>query len=312
MKCDPMERIAPMLRSALLLSLCAQAARAQEPAAPGVWDLNPEQRWRVSESLRIVGHEGGGPAVHWGVSCVAVDPMDRIWVVKSAADEIRVFEADGGFVRAVGRWVEGRGGFRNIGDAFSGPGEEIWVEDLSTLRYEIFDTAGTWVRGHPFVFRRSGGGPRVWTRQGLMVVRQGFRNAADTVRLYELAGGALKRTRPKVVSVWPESSTPTFVVETMAQTDTIGRRWPFPFALQDVAAREQLAVVSISRRAPIPFAPRNRAFFGPELDLWVAYQIGRDRYQIRRTSLETGDELLSMGIIDESNHGRESSRSGFP
>lgn len=56
-----------------------------------------------------------------------------------------------------------------------------------------------------------------------MVVRQGFRNAADTVRLYELAGGALKRTRPKVVSVWPESSTRTFVVEDVAARRYLGQ-----------------------------------------------------------------------------------------
>ncbi|MDE2975547.1 MAG: hypothetical protein OXU64_12650 [Gemmatimonadota bacterium] len=184
--------------------------------------------------------------------------------------EIRVFEADGSFVRAVGRWGEGRGGFRDIGDAFAGPGEEIWVEDRSTRRYEVFDTAGSWVSSHPFVFGESGGGPRVWTRQGLMAVRQEFGDAADSVRFYELAGGELMPTRRMAASVWPQSSKQTFAVVV------------------------SLSGLQLGHRAPIPYAPENRAILGSELDLWMAFQIGRDRYHIRRTSLETGDDLLSV------------------
>ena len=196
--------IAARLRSTLFLSLCAQSTWAQEPGAVGVWDLDPEQRWRVSESLRLGGPNGEGPTAFGSVKCIAVDPMDRVWVVEGVANELRVFEADGSFVRAVGGWVEGRGGFRNIGDAFSGPGEEIWVEDLSTRRYEVFDTAGIWIRGHPLVLPGSVGGPQAWTRQGVMVVREVFTDAADTVRFYELADGALGATGRKAVSVWPE------------------------------------------------------------------------------------------------------------
>ena len=260
---------------ALLLNLCAQTARAQEPGSAGVWDLHPEQRWVVSEGLRIGGRAREGQPALRRARCVAVDPLDRIWVVVDGpgwGGEIRVFEADGSFVRVVGRWVEGRGGFREIGDAFSGPGEEIWVEDRSTRRYEVFDTAGTWVRSHPFVFGESGGGPRVWTRQGLMAVRQEFGDAADSVRFYELAGSELRRTRRMAASVWPRSSTQTFAVE----------------------ASDRALDFLLGHRAPIPYAPENRAVFGSELDLWMAFQIGRDRYHIRRTSLETGDDLLSV------------------
>lgn len=258
---------------ALLLNLCAQAARAQEPGAAGVWDLHPEQRWGVSEGLRIGGRDREGEAALRRARCVAVDPLDRIWVVVDGSGwggEIRVFEADGSFVRAVGRWREGRGGFRNIGDAFAGPGEEIWVEDRSTRRYEVFDTAGSWVRSHAFVFGESGGGPLVWTRQGLMAVRQEFGDAADSVRFYELAGGELMPTRRMAASVWPRSSKQTFAVVV------------------------SLSGLQLGHRAPIPYAPENRAILGSELDLWMVFQIGRDRYHIRRTSLETGDDLLSV------------------
>lgn len=135
---------------ALALSPCATVAVAQDSAAVGVWDLQPEQRWQVSESLRIGERDGEGPAVFGYARCVAVDPMDRIWVVEVEEDEIRVFGADGNFVRTVGTMEENAREFQDMGDAFPGPGNEIWISEYSVRRYQVYDTAGTWIE-KPFV-----------------------------------------------------------------------------------------------------------------------------------------------------------------
>ena len=252
---------------ALALSPCATVAVAQDSAAVGVWDLQPEQRWQVSESLRIGERDGEGPAVFGYARCVAVDPMDRIWVVEVEEDEIRVFGADGNFVRTVWTMEENAREFQDIGDAFPGPGNEIWISEYSVRRYQVYDTAGTWIESHSFVLGRSPGVTRAWTRQGLLVVRDVVPGDHGTVRFYERVDGALRATER--TAVWPRMRFPT-------QPVTTGRGG-YTFTVQ----------------AGIPFATRPRIFFGSDLDLWVAGQIGPDRYGVARVALGTLEDLLA-------------------
>ena len=248
---------------------CPEPAAGQDTGS-GVWDLNPEQRWQVSEGLRIGESRGGGPTAFGFAQCVAVDPMDRIWVTEGFAHEMRVFGADGSFVRAVRKLKEGAGEFQIIGKAFAGPEDQIWVEERSLRRYQIFDTAGTWIGSHEFVFPDTPGETRVWTRQGRMVAREMHEQDADTVRFYELANGALRATGRK--ATWPAQRMSTQVI-------TVG------------GTERKL---SVSFLEAIPFAPQPLGFLGSELDLWTAQQVGSDTYEIRRTSLDTGDELLAI------------------
>lgn len=252
----------------LLLSAGAAEASAQDPESAGVWDLHPEQRWHVSEGLRIGEGGGQGPAALGFAQCVAIDPMDRIWVVEARAHELRVFDADGSFVRAVEKLGEGAGEFQRIGHAFPGPGDEIWVAERSLRRYQVFDTAGTWTGSHRFLFPEAEDEVRAWSRQGLLAVREAFTEAADTIRLYRLADGALSLTDRK--AAWPTERVPMQIL-------TVG------------AAEANL---SVSFQEAIPFAARPYSFLGSGLDLWAARQIDDDTYQIRRTDLETGDDLL--------------------
>ena len=254
---------------AVLLNPCVEAAVAQDRGS-GVWDLHPEQRWRVSESLRIGERDGDGPAAFGYAQCVAVDAMDRIWAVEGRAHEIRVFGADGSFVRTVRQLGEGAGKFQMIGDVFPGPGEEIWAEEWSLRRYQVFDTAGTWIGSHPFVFPETGDGVRAWTRQSLLVVREALDQNVDTVRFYERVDGALRPTQRKAA-------------------------WPIPeISTQLVTVRAADGGLRVSFQEVVPFAPLPRSFFGSELDGWLATQVGRDHYELRRISLETGDDLLAI------------------
>ena len=253
----------------LPLNPCAEAA-GQDPPGSGVWDLHPEQRWRVVEGLRIGKDRGEGPAAFGYAQCVAVDPLDRIWVTDGFAHELRVFEADGSHVRTVAKLPEGAGEFQIIGEAFPGPGDRIWVEERSLRRYQIFDTTGTWVGSQEFVLPHAPGSARAWTRQGVMVVREEFERDTDTIRFYELADGALRAT--DVRTTWPVQRTSTHVV-------TVG------------ASEGKL---SVSFLEPIPFATQPSGFFGPDLDLWTAREAGPHRYEIGRRSLETNDDLLTI------------------
>ncbi|MDE2761698.1 MAG: hypothetical protein OXQ94_04040 [Gemmatimonadota bacterium] len=255
---------------AFILMLNPGPEAAGQIPGSGVWDLHPEQRWQVTESLRIGEGRGEGPAAFGFAQCVAVDPLDRIWVTDGFAHELRVFEADGSHVRTVRKLPEGAGEFQIIGEAFPGPGDRIWVEERSLRRYQIFDTAGTWVGSQEFILPEAPEATRAWTRQGLMVAREVFDQEVDTIRFYELADGALRETDRK--RTWPAQRMSTHVV-------TVG------------APEGKL---SVSFLEAIPFATQPSGFFGSDLDLWTARGDGPNRYEIRRTSLETDDDLLSI------------------
>ena len=253
---------------ALVLDPCAAFAGVQDPASAGVWDLNPEQRWQVSEGLRIGERDGEGPAVFGYARCVAVDPMDRIWVADVEADEIRVFGADGKFVRTVRTMSDHAREFQDVRTAFPGPAEEIWVVEHSVRQYQVYDTAGTWIESHEFVLGRGPGLSQAWTRQGLMVVREATSPNFNTVIFHERVDGALRATGRTVE--WPKMRFPTRPITTGTGSYT--------FTVQ----------------GGIPFATRPAIFFGSDLDLWLAGQIGLDRYGVARVALGTLEDLLAI------------------
>lgn len=257
---------------ALALNGCADTGGDPSSSAGGVWDLDPESRWQLTESLRIGDMLGERPAAFGEVRCLAVDPMDRIWVVDELAEEMRVFGADGSFVRTVGRRGEGPGEFRRIADVFPGPEQEIWVEDQVGRRYEIFDTAGIRIGGYPTALANVGNARRSWTRQGLLVVRDPM---ARTVRFFERVEGELRDTGR-------EAAPPN--------RDSLAQPVETPASLRF----ESAGPIAGSTGGRIPFTPRVRGFFGSDLDRWEALQIATDRYEIRRRSLETGDILLAI------------------
>ena len=133
--------------------------------AEGVWDRHPDRRWRLVESLRIGRRDGGGPDAFGQVGAIVEDALGRMWVVDAQANEVRVFDRAGAFVRSVGREGEGPGEFMSIGPAFSGPDGQIWIEDIELARFEVFDTAGTRIAGRRSTIRLRGGW-RHWTADG--------------------------------------------------------------------------------------------------------------------------------------------------
>lgn len=114
--------------------------------ATGLWtDPVP---WRLIEDLRIGSVEGGGPTTFGLVNAIAVDGWGRIFVLDRQAQEIRVFEADGAYVRTIGRPGGGPGEFRQAYGMFVDSLERLWVVDSRNPQYSVFDSSGTYLSGY--------------------------------------------------------------------------------------------------------------------------------------------------------------------
>ena len=88
-----------------------------------------------------------GPDLFGSVLSFDVDARGRIYVLDDHAQEVRVFDAGGAFVRTVGGKGEGPGEFVQAGAVDIARNGEIWVMGMSLGRVSIFDSAGTYLRG---------------------------------------------------------------------------------------------------------------------------------------------------------------------
>ena len=106
----------------------------------------PEEEWRVVEDLRIGSATSDGPDLFGLVYSFDVDAWGRILVLDDQAQEVRVFDREGAFVRTVGGKGEGPGEFLQAGSVDLSRNGEIWVMGMSKGSVSIFDTAGTYLR----------------------------------------------------------------------------------------------------------------------------------------------------------------------
>ncbi|MCY4399399.1 MAG: 6-bladed beta-propeller [Gemmatimonadetes bacterium] len=107
----------------------------------------PEEAWSVVEELRIGEAQSEGPDLFGAVFSFDVDAWGRIFVLDHQAQEVRIFDSGGNFVRTVGGKGEGPGEFTQAGSVDLSLNGEIWVMGMSQGRVSIFDTTGTYLRG---------------------------------------------------------------------------------------------------------------------------------------------------------------------
>ena len=227
----------------------------------GLWDANPGTRWRLVESLRIGSATEGGPDAFGDAAFATVDALDRLWIVDSQANEVRVFDGEGRFVRTVGGRGEGPGEFMGLGGVLHGPDGEMWAEDDLLDRYEIFDTAGARIGGQRYVTRFGGG----W-RSGLFLAYDWLEDS-DRYAYRVYRRGATGRLGPD------------------------GRVFGLPEDPPDppmIEFREGGATLL----QPAPFSPHRWWTFGPGLNIWWSdgTELG-GRYELREIDLETGRTL---------------------
>lgn len=103
----------------------------------------------LTEDLRIGAIDGDGPDVLGSVVSVGVDPGGAIHVGDAQWSQIKVFDANGAFLRAVGGSGKGPGEFRSLeGSALDTDGR-LWAMDFMARRLTVFDSEGNVVDTHP-------------------------------------------------------------------------------------------------------------------------------------------------------------------
>ncbi|HSM05939.1 MAG TPA: 6-bladed beta-propeller [Longimicrobiales bacterium] len=106
----------------------------------GIW--SPEDGWTVEEVFRVGGMDAGADAEFGSVIGVDVDAQGRVFVADQQGRQVRVFDADGAFVRTVGAPGEGPGEF---GPAVMGvfvTGDNVLVPDMGNQRISVFTLDG--------------------------------------------------------------------------------------------------------------------------------------------------------------------------
>ena len=127
--------------------------------AQGIW--REDLGWRLEEELkigsrelRIGGRDDAVQEVFGDIADFDVDRLGRIYVLERQAQEVRVFDQDGSWIRNIGGPGGGPGEFRGVtGIAFDRVGR-LWVLNQGNIRYSLFDTTGALVKELP---RRTGG-----------------------------------------------------------------------------------------------------------------------------------------------------------
>jgi hypothetical protein len=151
--------------------------------ADGLWAEG--EAWTTEEVFRVGGMDGG-PETEFGMIIgVDVDAAGRVYVADQQARRLRVFEADGTFVRDLGGPGEGPGEF---GPGLAGvfvEGETVYAPDITNQRIGLFTTEGevlpprsvALTDGIPLRWDETGSGELVAQRRGMDV--EGMAALAD-------------------------------------------------------------------------------------------------------------------------------------
>ncbi len=221
----------------------------------GLW--KPGEAWRVVEEARIGTESGDGPASFSQIRAFEVDRAGRIYVLDSEAQEIRVFDSTGAWVRTIGRKGGGPGEFKQAIGMRWDPAGRLWVVDQANGRFSLFDTAGTLLTS----YTRLTNGVFTWDWGGSFVPGHGLVDIAYS---------------------------PGMERQALVLLDSAARATPdtFPVRRFDAPAFE----ISDKNRhisANIPFAPALDWLIGPAGDFWYGIS---DSYRIVHRRLE-GDTL---------------------
>jgi hypothetical protein len=111
----------------------------------------PGEAWVLGEQLRIGTLDGEGPDMFGAITDFEVDAYGRFWIFEGQAQELRVFDSQGGYLKTVGRQGEGPGEFNRVIGMEWGPDGNLWIVDPSNNRLSVVDTTGAFVASHPTI-----------------------------------------------------------------------------------------------------------------------------------------------------------------
>jgi hypothetical protein len=109
--------------------------------AQGVWQ--GDGGWRLEEELRIGGLEGPSEYQFGQVGTISLDSRGHIYVSDTQAQEVRVFSAEGEYLRTVGGPGQGPGELgRGASVVLIAPGDTLLVPDNGNRRINRFSPEG--------------------------------------------------------------------------------------------------------------------------------------------------------------------------
>jgi hypothetical protein len=108
--------------------------------AVGAWGQRPA--WRLTDEVKIGARNGDGPDVFGQVVDIELDALGRLYVLDLHAQEVRLFDGDGSFVRRFGGPGGGPGEFKLANGLEFDPDGRLWVLNQNNQRYSLFDTSG--------------------------------------------------------------------------------------------------------------------------------------------------------------------------
>lgn len=118
-------------------------ANRQEDAWAGT------EPWTLVEELRLGTAHDDGPELFSTIQHFAVDAAGSIYVLDVGAQEIRVFDSEGRFLRSQGGPGEGPGEFAQATGLVWGPAGELWVADYGLYVYTVFSQDGRFLHSIP-------------------------------------------------------------------------------------------------------------------------------------------------------------------
>ena len=114
----------------------------------GVW--GPDEGWTVEQDM-VVGEAAGNPDYQFGqIAGIDVGSDGALYVLDRQAQEIRMYDAQGQFVRRIGGPGSGPGELSpSAGPLFVGPGDTLLVPDMALQRITRYGPEGEAVESRP-------------------------------------------------------------------------------------------------------------------------------------------------------------------
>lgn len=238
-------------------------------ACSAAGSLGAQARWSLVETLRI-GSEEDGPYLFSDIRGIAVGERGSIFVLDFKSQEIRLFDAQGKFVKRVARQGAGPGEIRNANGMLIAPDGRIWVNDPHNVRYSVFTPGGEYATQYAAV------------RWGYGYLWEGvFDRSGTLIEIVSVRPTGATSSTPKAKRVRPDGSV----------ADTI----PLPMCELRGAKVEEASFAGRSTGRSffmsVPYLPRPVMAWDPRGFVWCS---SRDRYEVLQLRLVGGDTVLRI------------------
>ena len=232
--------------------------------------VQAQARWSLVENLRI-GSSDEGPAQFADVRGLAVNARGELFVLEHRAQEIRMFDAKGQFLKRVARAGSGPGEIRNANGILVAPSGELWVNDPANARFSVFSSDGEFLKQHVV---------GVWGFSGFwdaMIARDGM--------LYEMILD--RRGGPgRSVNAIRRFRADGTLMDTLPMPECASRTGPGRVPIFQGRGRNGGEVM-----VSVPFLPSPRRTWDTRGFIWCSPQ---DPYEAMQIRLSRGDTVLQV------------------